>query len=527
LLRAESHLRRARRLKPDDSATLNNLGRVVFDLGKADEAINCCKTVLALRPDDADALNNLGNFGSRRGVDLYRRALILRSDFAAAQCNMGSILQDLGRLDEAIACYRRALAIKPNFITARSSLLTALHYSPHYDGRALLEEAWRYGERVERGVVGRDFGHSRDVGRRLRIGYVSADLRAHPVGYFLSRVLSAHDHDAVEVTCYSNSATQDAVTSRLRQSAHRWRDIMLLPDRAAAAMIAADGIDILVDLAGHTAKNRLPLFALKPAPIQVSWLGFFGTTGLGAMDYVLGDQVVAPAGDEAYFTEALWRLPGCYLCYDPPRLAVPNGPFPALRNGFVTFGCFNNRTKISDGTVAAWAALLHRVEASRLFLKSRSFTDAECQSALVAQFAAHGIPPERLILEGHEALAQALAAYNRVDIALDPFPFGGGTTTAETLWMGVPLVTLRGERWVGRISASILTALDLTDWVTDDIEGYIDLAARLAADLPGLTDLRASLRHRLETSGFCDGPAFTRSLEAAYRAMWRIWCEGR
>ena len=269
------------------------------------------------------------------------------------------------------------------------------------------------------------------------------------------------------------------------------------------------------------------MFALRPAPVQISWLGYFGTTGLSSIDYILADRFIVPEDEQQYFTEAVWRLPGCYLCYAPHDLDVRVALPPALNDGSITFGCFNNRAKITADTVRVWANILRRLNSSRLFLKNKSLTDAAVGETLVAQFAAHGIAPDRLILEGHSPLAEALAAYNRVDIALDPFPFGGCTTTAEALWMGVPVVTLRGDRWVGRMSESILSAVGLPELVAANEIDYIEVAARLASDLPGLAQRRAALRARVESSPFCNKVVFTHQLEAAFRGMWNAWCCGQ
>lgn len=454
-----------------------------------------------------------------------RRMLGLYPEMPEAHFTLGNVLTTEGKLDDAIASFKNALLYRPQYAEAHTNLLMALHYSTQYSNRDIFGYAREFGRSIEPSGSLRDFTNTGDSRQKLRIGYVSPDFRAHPVGYFLARVLEAHDPASVEVFCYSNSNVVDAMTTRLRAAAHGWRNIVGLQDLAAAAMILQDGIDILVDLAGHTADNRLPLFALKPAPVQVTWLGYFGTTGLSTIDYIIADRFVIPPGEEAYFTEKVWRLPDCYLCYAPHALDIPVGPFPALTNGFVTFGCINNHAKISPETVAAWTTILKRLEGSRLFLKTWRLFDTDCQASLLSQFTSHGVEADRLILEGRSPLAEALTAYNRVDIALDPFPFGGGTTTAETLWMGVPLVTLQGGRWTGRMSQSILATLDLNDWVAKDVDQYIETVCLLAADLPHLADLRAGLRERLENSAFCDGPGFTKSLEAAYRGMWTAWCE--
>ena len=364
----------------------------------------------------------------------------------------------------------------------------------------------------------------RDPHRRLRIGYVSADFKRHPVGYFLSAVLSAHDHAVTEIYCYSNQVTDDDMSVRLRACADQWRSISRMADTDVAALICRDAIDILVDLSGHTGGNRLTMFALRPAPVQVSWLGYFGTTGLSSIDYILADRFIVPEGEQKYFTEAVWRLPGCYLCYTPYDLDVRVGLPPALNDGNVTFGCFNNRAKITDDTVRVWATILRSLDGSRLFLKTKSLADPVVVKTLVAQFAAHGIAPDRLILEGHSPLVEAMNAYNRVDIALDPFPFGGCTTTADAVWMGVPVVTLRGNRWVGRMSESILSAVGLPELVAANEVEYVEIAVQLAADLPGLAKRRSALRSLVESSPFCNGVEFTRQLEAAFRGMWNAWC---
>ena len=269
------------------------------------------------------------------------------------------------------------------------------------------------------------------------------------------------------------------------------------------------------------------MFALRPAPVQVSWLGYFGTTGLSSIDYILADRYIVPDGEQRYFTEAVWYLPGTYLCYTPydfdMRVALP----PGLNDGNITFGCFNNRAKITVSTVRVWANILRRLDGSRLFLKYKSLGDAAVGATLVAQFAAQGIAPERLILEGYSPLAEALHAYNRVDIALDPFPFGGCTTTADAIWMGVPVVSLRGDRWVGRMTESILSAIGLPELVAADEVEYVEIALRLATDLPGLAKRRSTLRSLVESSPFCNGIGFTRQLEAAFRGMWNAWCCGQ
>jgi predicted O-linked N-acetylglucosamine transferase (SPINDLY family) len=516
---------------PRDLALLNNLGNALRAQGRFDEAASHFRKALEFAPTSAETYNNLGVLLLEQGrldeaETCLRKALDFKRDYAETYRNLGNLLYKRERFDEAIAHYQKSLALQPD-ARGTSTLLTWLHYSQHHTDDDILAVARNYGTLVEPPLPPRVFSNRPSPNRRLRIGYVSADFRTHPVGFFLERVLKAHDPAVVEIFCYSNTDFADEVTERLQQAAHHWRNIVTASDRDAAALIEDDAIDILVDLAGHTDGTRLSLFALQPAPVQVTWLGFYGTTGLSRIDYILADRFVAPPDEVSHFTEQPWRLPGCYLCYSPHPFDIPVGTFPAIANGFVTFGSFNKRLKISDDTMAAWAKILRQVEGSRLFLKNTSMANADSRARLTAQFADLGIAADRLILEGHSPVAEGLAAYNRVDIALDPFPFGGGTTTADTLWMGVPLVALKGARWVGRMSHSIMAALNLEEWVADNTDDYVALACRLAAELPGQPQLRGELRARVENSAFCDGASFTRGLEEAYRGMWHNWCAGR
>jgi predicted O-linked N-acetylglucosamine transferase (SPINDLY family) len=525
---AIGYYRNAVTLDPNYLEALSNLGCLLKDMGRPNEAIAFHRRALAVDPDAPATYNNLGIALQALGqlgeaTVSYRKALALRPDYPDALTNLGNALKDQGRIDEAIASYRQALALKPDYSDAQGNLVMLLHYASDFSSADMLAEARRFGATFERSAPARRFSNDPDPRRRLRIGYVSGDFRTHPVSYFLARVLEAHDHADVEVFCYSNSAIADAMTRRLKQAADRWRNIAALPDAEAAAMIRRDEIDILVDLSGHTSKNRLPLFALKPAPVQAAWLGYFGTTGLSAMDYVLADRFVVPEGEESNFTETVLRLPDSYLCFDPPDIDIAFGPSPLVANGAVTFGCFNNRAKISPVAVELWSRVLKRAPNSRLLLKTITLVDDGIRRDLIALFAEQGIDADRLILEGASPMAEYLAAYNRVDIALDPFPFTGGATTAQTLWMGVPVVTLRGDRWVARQGESILNAVGAPELVAGNPDRYVEIAAALAADPARLAAYRSDLRRHMEASPFCDGRRFARNLEAAYRTMWRTW----
>jgi predicted O-linked N-acetylglucosamine transferase (SPINDLY family) len=362
-----------------------------------------------------------------------------------------------------------------------------------------------------------------DPVRRLRVGYVSADFVRHPVGYFIEAVLKAHDRAQVEIFCYSNAWRTDPLTQRLYAVADHWRTIAWKSDLDVANMIRSDEIDILVDLSGHTAGHRLQLFGHKPAPVQATWLGYFGTTGLAAIDYILVDEVISSRSDEDQFVETPVRLPHGYLCY-APREAVPVRAAPAERLGFATFGCFNKLIKVTPAVITVWAEILRRIPTARLVLKDAALEDPDVRTRCLAKFVSEGVATHRLDLLGRSEHIAYLDAYNHIDIALDPFPFNGGTTTAEALWMGVPVVTLRGDHFVSRLGASLLTGLGARELIADSRQQYVEIATTLANDVPRLVALRAGLRDRLLTSSLCDGPGFTRGLEAAYRRLWQPWC---
>ncbi|HWK44608.1 MAG TPA: tetratricopeptide repeat protein [Stellaceae bacterium] len=517
-------------IEPHHLDAINNLGTVLQGLRRLDEAAHYYERAVAIDAGFSRALYNLGTVRQGQGrlqeaLTYFEQAVDASPDMIDALSNLGTVLLGQGRHDEALARFQQALDINPQEARVHSNLLMNLHYSADASNTDILAAARRFGAKFDAPPDRARFPNGRDPARRLRIGYVSADFQSHPVGYFLACALPDRDRAPVEVFCYANSKSADALTDRLRAAADHWRSIASLGDTDAATLIHQDGIDILVDLSGHTANNRLPLFALKPAPIQVTWAGYVGTTGLAAMDYILADRYVVPTGDEAFYVEKVCRLPDSYVCFAPPEPAIEIGTLPVMSAVGVTFGCFNNRTKITRETVALWSAVLARVAGSRLLLKTKNLGDSFTCETLLAQFAGHGIAADRLILEGHAPRAELLAAYNRVDIGLDPTPYGGGLTTMESLWMGVPVVCLRAPRWVARAGDSILSTLGLPELVADTVDEYVSVAAALAEDPRRLASLRATLRARLEASPLCDGQGFSRNLAAAYREMWQAWCD--
>jgi protein O-GlcNAc transferase len=524
--------RQAIGIKPHFAEAHFNLGHALRGQGKSDEAIAAYRRAIGIKPDYAKAHSNLGGALFWQGkfdqaIAAYRQAIEINPDYAEAHYNLGSALAAQGRLDEAVAAYRQAIGIRPDFSQAFSGLLLCLNYDDKLTNDHIFaaHREWdeRYGQRAPRFTT---YSNDRDPTRRLRIGYLSPDFREHSVAWFLEPLLRGHDRQKVEVFCYAEVTRPDSVTTRLQGLADKWLVTVGLSDEGLAERIRTDGIDILVDVAGHTPGNRLLMFARKPAPVQVTWLGYPNTTGLNAIDYRLVDAVTDPAGEaDAWASETLVRLEDGFLCYRGLRNAPePTSP-PCLKTGTVTFGSFNNPAKISGATFDAWAKLLRRLPEARLLLKARPFADAATRALFLAHLGARGIAEDRVeLLSWLPGAAEHLALYHRVDIALDPFPYNGTTTTFEALWMGVPVITLRGHRHAGRVGASLLTQIRLTDLIANSPEEYIEIAVALAENLGRLDDLRCALRPRMAASTMCDERAFACKMEAAFRSMWQHWC---
>lgn len=525
--------RQALEIKPDYAKVHHNLGNVLKDLGLPDAAVASYRQALEINPDYAEVHSNLGttlhDLGQLEGaMASYRRALEIEPDFAEAHNNLGVIQKDLGQLNAAMASHHRALEIKPDYAEAHSNLLFTHNYLSDQSATALLAEARRFGDlAARRAHPYTDRLNVPEPGRSLRVGLVSGDLRSHPVGYFIESVLVALSSNAssrLKLIAYSSYVGGDMLTERIKASCHGWHSAVGISDESLARQIRDDRIDILIDLSGHTAHNRLPMFAWKPAPVQVSWLGYFATTGIGAMDYLIADPWSLPKMEEVHFTEKIWHLPETRLCFTAPQVNVEVSPLPALTNGFITFGSFNSLTKVNDAVVALWARVLMAVPESRLFLKARQLGDASERRSVVSRFATHGISADWLMLEGPEAREKYLDAYHRVDIALDPFPFPGGTTSVEGLWMGVPVLTLIGESLLARQGVGILMNAGLPEWLSINADDYVARAAAHAGDLSQLALLRSGLRRKVLASPLFDASRFARHFEAALTGMWAQWC---
>lgn len=497
--RAESHLRTALRARPDLAEAHNTLAAVLLDGGRLIEAEEACRCAIALQPAYADAHSTLG-----------------------------AILSAGGRLQQAEASFRRAVELQPQELSAYSNLLFNHCYGAALPPSETLLEARRYGQRASTRAERRYANWSVEPAPdRLRVGLVSGDLCEHPVGYFLDDLLAQLQHARLDLQAYPTRPNDDELARRLRARVAAWKPLCGLADEAAARLIHADGIHVLLDLSGHTAHNRLPVFAWKPAPVQVTWLGYFATTGMPEMDYLLADEVSVPAAHQGHFSETIWYLPHTRLCFTPPRLELPVAPLPALaRGGQVTFGNFQNLTKLGGEVLASWAKILAGCPGARLRLQNKQMADAGVREQLSQRLQAAGIDAQRVQIHGPQQRQAYLAAYGEVDIVLDSFPYPGGTTTCEALWMGVPTVTLAGDRLIARQGASLLGAAGLADWVAATPAEYVDKALAFARALPALAGLRSRLRAQLPASPLCDAPRFARHFEEALWAMWQRW-QGR
>ena len=530
LAEAQAALREVLNRHPDHPAAVHLLGIVAGRLGQTAESVQLLRRAVRLQPHSAQAHNNLAfalrlSNSADEAITEFNRAIQIRPDFAEAHSNLGNALIDVGQFDQAITSHRQAVRLNPDDAKEHSNLVFLLHYHPAYDARMIHEELRRWNQRHAEPLkkLIQPHANNRDPDRRLRVGYVSPDFREHPVGQNLLPLLREHDRRQMEIFCYSNVLRPDARTDQLRGYADVWRSIVGLPDSQVVSQIRQDGIDILVDLALHSANNRLLVFAHKPAPVQVTYLGYCGSTGMDAMDYRLSDPYLDLSdSDLTIYSEQTIRLPETYWCYRSTGPTPDPSPPPVATAGYLTFGCLNNFAKVSPPALDLWAEILQAVPRSRLFVHCRPGTRLD---AMRERFAGKGISPDRLEFPNWQPWLEYVQTYGRIDIALDPFPWGGGITTCDALWMGVPVVSLAGPTAVGRGGASILANVGVPELVARTPEQYVRIAAALAGDLPRLAELRRTLRARMQASPLMDAPRFARNFEAAYRQMWRNWCE--
>lgn len=527
---AVEHYERALQIRPDDRRTSVNLARAYFNQQRLDQASACLEKVLRKHADDVAAILTLGDVRRRQGKldaarELYSKVLEADAMSIDSLRGLAAIHRDEGDASQAVTLLRKAVRLAPHDLGLGQQLLLATNYLPGIAATDVYAEHLRWGERLNHLPATYAQAHDRDPNRRLRIGYVSPDLHKHAVASFVLPLLSHHDHDAVEVLAYANVRTPDAMTDLLRSKVHHWVDTTVLNDDALAARIADDRIDILIDLAGHMPGNRLPALARKPAPLQVTFLGYPNTTGLSAFDYRLTDIIADPEHAATPHVETLVRLPMGISCWQPIGSAAEVNELPAFSKGHITFGSLSNPAKINHAVVKLWSAALSAVSGSRLRL-IRQNLHGSLVRRLTEQFASHGIDASRLSFVAPPADADSyMDAYHDIDICLDTHPYSGHTTTCEALWMGVPVITLTGRTTASRMSASVLHQVGLPQLVAASDDQYIESAIMTAGDREGLANLRRSLRAHMMTRPLMQHAAFTRQFETTLRELWRQYCE--
>jgi predicted O-linked N-acetylglucosamine transferase (SPINDLY family) len=496
------------------------------------EAADHYMKALQNNPGHVQALNEMANLFVRNSrfeeaLNYFECALKLSPDDVNVLCNLGSLYIGMGWPEKAEDMFRHGLEVDPHFAPLHQNMLLGLVYAPHRTPQQFYEDSRAFGRDIA-DPLRRTRMRAVDKApeRRLRIGYVSGDFRKHSVNYFAESLIANHDHEQYELFAYFNMMKGDDVTERMRGYFDHWRDIYRMGDDEVADLIEADGIDILVDLSGHTDGNRLKVFARKPAPVQVTWLGFPATTGMKAMDYRITDKYAEPPGvSDNLNVEKLWRLPHIFYCYGGGQKEVEVIDHPPFEdNGYITFGCFNNFAKVTDEVLQTWSRIMQRVPDSRLLLEIAGIDGPAVQDVVKGRLVRAGLPGDRIILKLRKSENQ-FVLYNRIDIALDPFPCNGGTTSMDTLWMGVPFITLAGQHFVSRMGVTILTNAGLPQLIADSPDDYIAKAVALAQDRDGLKALRHGLRERFIASPVMDGPLFTKDMEDAYRGMWREYCQ--
>ncbi|HEX4055252.1 MAG TPA: tetratricopeptide repeat protein [Tepidisphaeraceae bacterium] len=451
--------------------------------------------------------------------EIYRRILASEPNQAGVLNNLANVLKDSGRIEEAVDCCRAAIAMEPQNAEIHSSLCYKLHFHPGYDRASIFRELCEWDRRHGGGNVSVEHDMDRSPDRRLRIGYVSPDFYGHAECFFVLPLLEAHDRHSFEVHCYASVRRPDKATELLKSCAPVWHDVLGLSNDQLAKKIREDRIDILVDLTMHMAFNRLPMFAQRPAPVQVTWLAYPGGTGMKTIDYRLTDVWMDPPGDtDPYYAERSVRLPDCWCCYHPLGEVPPAAP---REKGAVMFGSLNNPCKLNDSTLRLWSAVLANVRDSRLLL----LVESDRQRARIREMMKQtGTDPGRIEFTGRHRRGEYLRVYDRLDICLDPLPYNGITTTCDALWMGVPVVSRIGPTAAGRAGLSILSNLQMPEFVAADDPHFIAIAAGLAEDFGKRSELRKSLRSRIRASPVMDGKRFARNVEAAFRKMWRRWC---
>jgi protein O-GlcNAc transferase len=528
------YYQKAIKVNPADPIAYINLGILFQNTKQHEKAIKYFKAALQLNPNLYQAYDYMGlsltmESNMEKAIGSYKSSLLINPNSEMTLVNLGNLFADQGNLNEAEKYYKRALQINPNNLDANEAFIFTMLYNPQYDEQTIFSEHLRIAKKFAEPLSVFILPHTNEriVFRKLRIGYVSPDFKRHAVAYFIEPVIAAHNREYFEVFCYSNSDICDDITERIKNITDQWRDISIVSDEKAAEVIRKDRIDILIDLAGHTANNRILLFARKPAPVQANWIGYPPTTGLSTIDYKIVDHYTDPPGlTERFYSEKLMRLPESFVCYLPDRESPDVGPLPALTTGHITFGSFNTFLKVTPQVVELWSIILNSLPRSHFIMKSNIFSDKNTYKYAMDMFMQRGIAAERIILlSWASSIKSHLNTYNSIDIGLDTFPYNGTTTTCEAMWMGVPVITLADTGYAAKTGVSLLSNVGLTELIAETPDKYISTAVNLAKDLKRLQLLREHLRDIMKCSPLCDSKKFTVNLEMCYQKMWEAWCK--
>jgi protein O-GlcNAc transferase len=527
---AERYFSVALAIKPDLAPALLGLSEINLHRGDLTAAKNLLCDAIRVQPDSAVAHFMLGKIMREwERLDLaagcFRNAIHCKPDYALAYNNLGETLQAAGEIGKSEACFRKALVYNAEDVVASSNLFISMNYNPAYRPEQLFNAHRIWGDRLIARVFKKgEFSNVADAGRKIRLGICSSDFCDHPAASFLGPVMKNYDRNHFEIVCYSQGRTTDAKTETFKKLSLLWRDISALDDAAAVQTIKADGIDILIDATGHMGDNRLPLFARRCAPVQVSWIGYPNTTGLSTVDYRFTDAITDPPGEPHPFVERLVCLEKGFCCWAPPETAPPVSPLPALRSGTITFGSLHNLARLNDTVIALWSKVLLAIPAARLLIFRTTLND-EIVTRLQKSFANKGIDATRLLFDSKVPSSGHLSIYDRIDIALDTLPWSGHTTACQALWMGVPTITLCGDRHAGRMAASVLRHTGLPQFIATYPEEFAAKAVEFTNNISRLAALRSSLRERVRASDLCNAAAFARIIEKEFREMWKQWCE--
>ncbi|WP_415893348.1 tetratricopeptide repeat protein [Neptuniibacter sp. PT8_73] len=515
-------------LQPKDADANHHLGLAYKGLGQKEIASKCFLAAINLKPSFAVAHLGYADVSSELGryelaIKHYLKAIKYDAKLIKAHNNLGSVFRKQSKLLEAINCYKAAYKLDPSRLDIYSNVLMGMASEPSFTAEQYIAEARKFGKAASKQAKPyTDWPNLEKQTEKLRVGLVSGDLRKHSVAYFLMSWIDKLDPKKVELFAYSNYPIEDEVSEELKPHFVKWTKIAGAADKEVAHAIYEDRINILIDLSGHTAQNRLPLFAWKAAPIQISWMGFFASSGVEEIDYFIGDQWNFPEGIQQYYVEKAWRL-NTSSCFSPPKVKIEVECLPALENGYITFGCFHKVAKLNNDVLALWSDILHSVPNSKLIVKDTAFVDSSISDDLKQRLKSLGIDADRIICEVGESREAYFSSYNRVDLCLDPFPFNGGTVNMESLWMGVPFVSLLGQDRISRRGAATLYKAGLDEFVAESTEEYIEIVKRVCTDINALSDLRKELRHRALDSSLYNGKLMAKDLEGAFFDMWSVF----